>query len=152
MDEGRGLGRVAGLEAGSAQMCAPDALELPNVVGIDRRQRRVTLIEQIAAMRQPPLLRQGEQLIRSESGRYRGGGWRGAALGDRLRLSLRDACEQRYAEDEIRGSAGARRLMDPEMCHAGSAGSKHLTRSDSTANLGHLASRGYTAAERRNKT
>jgi hypothetical protein len=53
-------------EAGTVQVRSPDAFELRDIVAVDPVERRVALIEQIAAVGQPAFGRQRDQFIGRE--------------------------------------------------------------------------------------
>ena len=74
--------RVLRRGAGSAQTRAPHALELRDVGAIDRRQRRVALVVQVAAVRRPAGGRRSGQISAEKSRRALRGAGRDEQRGD----------------------------------------------------------------------
>src|SRR5438876_9634800 len=78
LDEGRGLERVLAADARALQARHPGALELLDVRGVDLSQRRIPLVGEVAAVRDPVLARRAPEqpvdlrigrLLRSPAGK-----------------------------------------------------------------------------------
>ena len=55
--------------AGAAERCAPHGAQVRDVVAVDLRQRRVALVGEVAAVREPARARQRRQIAVAKSGR-----------------------------------------------------------------------------------
>jgi len=69
IDDRRGFARIFRTNAGTVQACPPDTLEVRDIVAVDLRKRRVSLVVDVAAVRDPTIGRQVRQCAAGE-------GWR----------------------------------------------------------------------------